>query len=53
MRLVQLGGKTTIRKGKLPLHTSVVVANEEYLYSVVVGAQRGFVEITGDRCDYP
>ena len=53
LRLVQLGGKTTIRKGKLPLHTSVVVKNKEYFYSVVEGAQRGFVEITGDRCDYP
>jgi hypothetical protein len=53
LRLAQLGGKTTIRKGMLPLHTSVVVEDKEYLYSVVEGAQRGFVEITGDRCDYP
>ncbi len=53
LRLVQLGGKTTIRKGKLPIHTSVVVKDKEYLYSVVEGTQRGFVEITGDRCDYP
>jgi cell division protein FtsB len=53
LRLVQLGGKTTVRKGKLPIHTSVVVKDREYLYSVVEGTQRGFVEITGDRCDYP
>ncbi len=53
LRLVQLGGKTTVRKGRLPIHTSVVVKDKEYLYSVVEGAQRGFVEITGDRCDYP
>jgi hypothetical protein len=53
LRLVQLGGKTTVRKAKLPIHTSVVIKNKEYLYSVVEGAQRGFVEITGDRCDYP
>ncbi len=53
LRLVQLGGKTTVRKGKLPIHTSVVVKDKEYLYSVVEGAQRGFVEITGERCDYP
>jgi hypothetical protein len=53
LRLVQLGGKTTIRKGKLPLHTSVIIKNKEYIYSVVEGTQRGFVEITGDRCDYP
>jgi hypothetical protein len=53
LRLVQLGGKTTVRKGKLPIHTSVVVKDKEYLYSVVEGAQRGFVKITGDRCNYP
>ena len=53
LRLVQLGGKTAVRKGKLPIHTSVVVKDKEYLYSVVEGAQRGFVEITGDRCNYP
>ncbi len=53
LRLVQLGGKTTVRKGKLPIHTSVVVKDKEYLYSVVEGTQRGFVEITGDRCNYP
>lgn len=53
LRLVQLGGKTTIRKGKLPLHTSIVIKDREYIYSVIAGAQRGFVEITGDRCDYP
>ncbi len=53
LRLVQLGGKTTIRKGKLPLHTSVIIKNKEYIYSVVEGTQRGFVDITGDRCDYP
>jgi hypothetical protein len=53
LRLVQLGGKTTVRKGTLPLHTSIVIKDKEYLYSVVEGAQRGFVEITGDRCDYP
>ena len=53
LRLVQLGGKTTVRKGKLPIHTSVIVKDKEYLYSVVEGAKRGFVEITGDRCDYP
>ena len=53
LRLTQIGGKTTIEKGKLPLHTSVIVKNKEYIYSVVAGQQRGFVEVTGDRCDYP
>ena len=53
LRLTQIGGKTTIEKGKLPLHASVIVQNKEYIYSVVAGRQRGFVEVTGDRCDYP
>ncbi len=53
LRLVQLDGKTTVRKGKLPIHTSIVIKDKEYIYSVVEGARRGFVEITGDRCDYP
>ncbi len=53
LRLTQIGGKTTIEKGKLPLHASVIVQNKEYVYSVVAGQQRGFVEVTGDRCDYP
>ncbi len=53
LRLTQIGGKTTIEKGKLPLHTSVILKDKEYIYSVVTGQQRGFVEVTGDRCDYP
>ncbi len=53
LRLTELGGKTTVEKGKLPLHTSVIVKDKEYIYSVVAGQQRGFVEVTGDRCDYP
>ncbi len=53
LRLAQIGGRTTVEKGKLPLHASVIVKDKEYKYSVVAGQQRGFVEITGDRCDYP
>jgi len=53
LRLTRIGGKTMIEKGKLPLHTSVIVKDKEYIYSVVAGQQRGFVEVTGDRCDYP
>jgi hypothetical protein len=53
LRFTQIGGKTTVEKGKLPLHTSVIVDDNEYKYSVVAGAQRGFVEVTGERCDFP
>ncbi len=53
LRLTRLGGRTAVQKGTLPLHTSVIVKDKEYQYTVVAGAQRGFVEVTGDRCDYP
>ena len=53
VRLTQVGGSTTVEKGQLPLHASVIVNDNEYQYSVVAGAQRGFVEVTGDRCDFP
>ena len=53
LQLAQLGGKTARASGKLPLHASVVVGDSEYRYSLVAGAQRGFVQVTGDRCSYP
>ncbi len=53
VRLTRIGGATTVEKGMLPLHTSVVAGDKEYIYSIVEGKQRGFVEVTGDRCDYP
>jgi hypothetical protein len=53
LRLTELGGKTTVERGKLPLHTSVIVKDKEYIYTVVAGKQRGFLEVTGDRCEYP
>lgn len=47
-----LGGENIQASGKLPLHHSVVVNNSEYRFSLTEGA-RGFVVISGDRCDYP
>lgn len=47
-----LGGRAVVKEGKLPLHKSVVVAGHEYRFTVVAGSH-GFVNITGDRCDYP
>lgn len=52
LRLTQIGGKTTVKTGKLPLHAAIVVADNEYRYSVTTGA-RGFVTVSGDRCQYP
>jgi hypothetical protein len=47
-----IGGKTFEQSGKLPLHHSVVVKDSEYRFSLTEGP-RGFVIISGDRCDYP
>lgn len=46
-----IGGKDTAVTGKLPLQHSLVVKNGEYRFTVAPGA-KGFVEITGDRCEY-
>lgn len=48
----EIGGKVTETAGKLPLHESVVIGEHEYRYTVTAGA-RGFVQVTGDRCNYP
>lgn len=53
LRLTRIGGKAVETTGKLPLHASLVVGDAEYRYSAVAGAQRGFVQVTGDRCRYP
>ncbi len=47
-----IGGKSIEESGKLPLHHSVVVNDSEYRFSLTEGP-RGFVIISGDRCDYP
>ncbi|MFQ5774450.1 MAG: coiled-coil domain-containing protein [Kiloniellaceae bacterium] len=52
VRFTRIGGKTTEKVGKLPLHTSLVIGDYEYRYSVIAGP-RGFVQVTGDRCEYP
>ncbi len=46
-----IGGKDAKVSGMLPLQHSMVIKGGEYRFTVVPGA-RGFVEITGDRCDY-
>ena len=53
LRLTRIGGKTVEATGKLPLHASLIVGDAEYRYSAVAGAQRGFVQVTGDHCRYP
>lgn len=46
-----LGGKDVQASGKLPLHHALVLKGGEYRFTVSAGA-RGFIEVTGDRCDY-
>ncbi len=46
-----IGGKDSQVSGKLPLQHSMVVKGGEYRFTVAPGA-KGFVEITGDRCEY-
>lgn len=51
MKFTAQGGKEMVVEGKLPLQHSMVVKNGEFRFTVVPGA-RGFVEVTGDRCEY-
>ncbi|MGE5504235.1 MAG: hypothetical protein ACM31L_07405 [Actinomycetota bacterium] len=51
VKFTAIGGKETQVSGKLPLQHSMVVKNGEYRFTVSPGA-KGFVEVTGDRCEY-
>lgn len=46
-----IGGKDSAVSGKLPLQHSMVVKGGEYRFTIAPGA-KGFVEVTGDRCEY-
>lgn len=46
-----IGGKDSQVEGKLPLQHSMVLKGGEYRFTIAPGA-KGFVEVTGDRCDY-
>ena len=48
----EIGGRTTERSGKLPLHHSVVVGGSEYRFTIQPGPQ-GFVKVSGERCNFP
>lgn len=48
----QLGGKTVVAEGPLPLHYSVVAGDNEFRFTALPGA-RGFLTVTADRCNYP
>ena len=49
--LTSIGGEGNEVTGLLPLHTSLIMGNDEYRFTVIEGAQ-SFVEVTADRCDF-
>ena len=51
VKFTAIGGKEAQIEGKLPLQYSMVVKGGEYRFTIAPGA-RGFVEVTGDRCEY-
>ena len=52
VQITHIGGKTSEFSGKLPLHPSLVVGDNEYRFSFAKSS-RGFVEVSGVRCQYP
>lgn len=48
----QLGGETSEVSGELPLHHSMLVGDSEYRFTAVAG-DRGFLNVTADRCKAP
>lgn len=52
LRFSKLGGDTSEVTGELPLHHSILVGESEYRFTAVPG-DRGFINITADRCKFP
>jgi cell division protein FtsB len=52
MKFKLIGGRVTVAEGLLPLQHSVIDDAVEYRFTIQAGP-RGFVEVTGDQCDYP
>jgi hypothetical protein len=47
-----IGGESVRATAKLPMHHAVVVNAEEFLFTLTAG-DRGFINVTAERCDYP
>jgi len=52
IRFTRLGGETEEVSGLLPLHHSVRVGDSEFRFTAVAG-DRGFMNVTADRCSFP
>lgn len=53
VRFAALGGQTIEASGLLPLHRSVVYNGDEYRFTAATADQRGFLNVTADRCKFP
>lgn len=53
VRFTALGGKALEASGLLPLHRSVVYNGDEYRFTAATADQRGFLNVTADRCEFP
>lgn len=52
VRFTALGGESSQISGILPLHHSIVLNDAEYRFTIVQGENRGFVNVTADRCRF-
>jgi len=48
-----IGGRVKGSSGTLPIHATVVHGRYEYRFTMIAANTRGFVIVTGDRCNYP
>lgn len=53
LQFTTLNGAPTRVAGVLPLHHAVVVSGSEYRMNIAPGEERGFVNITADKCRFP
>lgn len=52
LTFTQIGGRTSVATGLLPLHHALVIDDTEHRFSAIAGS-RSFIEITWDTCPYP
>lgn len=52
VQFAEIGGKSSRKTGKLPLHHAMVAGGFEFQFTVVPGP-KGFVKVSGKRCKFP
>lgn len=52
VRFTQIGGKSVEAQGKLPIHHTLNLGPNEHRFSVMA-SNRGFVQVTSERCKVP